>query len=143
VGDQLTSAQPIGSKTQAVNDIIESAFQDRQQLLAGVFRGARGQFKVATELAFENAVKALEFLFLAQPDAIFARLAAARVHTGRLIAALNRALGGVATGAFQEQLDAFPAAHLAFEIESSCHNPIVFSFQFSVFSFEFKTQNWY
>src|SRR5262249_25161386 len=93
-----------------------------QQHLAGIFRGARRQLEVAAELAFQDAVEALELLFLAQARPVFAGLAAAlTVHAGSKVAAVDGALGTVAAAALQVELDAFATAQFADGIDVACH----------------------
>src|SRR5207237_8424207 len=98
---------------QPVHHVIQPALHDAQQHLAGVLGRARRQLEIAAELALEDAVEAFELLLLAEALAVLARLAAAvAVHAGRGLA-LDGALGALAAGALQIQLDAFPAAQLA------------------------------
>src|SRR5439155_8983917 len=112
-------------ETEPMYDVVQAALQDRQQLLAGVLRRARGQLKIAAELALEDAVEALELLLFAEANAILAGLAAAlAVHAGREIAALDGALGAFAAAALEEQLDAFTATQFANRIEMTSHKSV-------------------
>ncbi len=88
-----------------------------------VFSGrARRQLEVAAELAFENAVEAFELLLLAQADAVFARLAAADVHAGRLLRRSMAHFGAVAARSLEEELDAFAAAQFANRVDVASHS---------------------
>src|SRR5262249_3701239 len=83
---------------------------------ARVLRRLRGQREVPAELGLQHAVEPLQLLLLAEADAVLAQLAlAAPVHAGRLVAVVpvDRALGGVASRAFQVQLHALAPAALA------------------------------
>ena len=75
-----------------MDDVIQPAFEDREQLLAGVADGAGGERVVAAELAFEHAVEPLELLLLAEADAVFGLLAAARRRACRAASA-SRSIG--------------------------------------------------
>src|SRR6516225_7858675 len=105
-----------------MHHVIQPPFHDRQQHFAGVFRGARGELEITAELPLEDAVEAFQLLFLAQTDAVLAGFATAvTVHPRRDVAALDGALGAVATAALEVQLDAFPAAQLANGIKMTSH----------------------
>ena len=105
----------------AMDDIVESAFEQAQQRFAGVLGRARRQGEVTAELLFEQAIKAFQLLLFAQTFAIFGQLAAAHVHARRLIAAFDGALGAFAATAFEIQLDAFTSAKLADRIDMTSH----------------------
>jgi hypothetical protein len=67
--------------------------------------------EVLAELALEDAVIMLDLLLLAEMDAVVGELAASLdVHARRRLAALEGALGRIATGALEEQLQAVAAA---------------------------------
>src|SRR5262249_61661233 len=118
-----------------VPDVVQAPLHDAQQHLAGVLRRARGELEVAAELPLEDAVEALQLLLLAQPDAVFARLAAAEgVHARRLVAPLDGALGALTTAALEVELDALPAAEFALVVELACHAGSVLSTQYPVLS---------
>ena len=113
-----------------MDDVVESAFEERHQHFAGVLRRARGEREVAAELALEEAVEPLELLLLAEADAVLAQLRlAVAVHTRRDIAPLDRALWAFAARAFEEQLHAFTPAQLADRIDSSGHCVLALSSQ--------------
>src|SRR5438093_224106 len=108
-----------------MHDVVEPAFEDAQEHLAGVLLGARRQREVAAELALEDAVEPLELLLLAEADAVFTQLAAAGVHAGRAGAALDGALGRLAPCALEIEFDAFAAAQLANRIDMASHDSLV------------------
>src|SRR5437016_5075920 len=105
-----------------MDDVIQAALHDTQEHLAGVFGRARGQLKIPAELTLEDAVEPFQFLLFAQPDAIFARLAAPiAVHAGRNVAALDGALGTLAARALEKELHTFTAAESANRINLTSH----------------------
>src|SRR5262249_9564392 len=122
VRHQLAGGSPVGRETEPMHHIIQPAFHEGQEHLAGVLRRARRQLEVTAELALKMSVEAFELLLLAQPDACLARLAAAiAVHSGSDVAPLDGALGAFATAALEEQLDAFASAQFANRIDRACH----------------------
>jgi hypothetical protein len=106
----------------AVDDVVEAKLQHSQQVLAGHARRRTGRLEVALELALEDAVDAADLLLLAKLHAVVANLAAAdAVLPGRRLAALERALLGIAARALEEELGALPAAQPADRIGVTGH----------------------
>src|SRR5262249_52902192 len=102
VADQLAGAGAGPGPPEPADHVGEAALHDAQQHFAGVFRRARGQLEIASKLAFEDAVEAFEFLFLAQTDAVLTGLAAAHaVHARGRLPAFDSAFGAFAAGAFK------------------------------------------
>src|SRR5262245_33953767 len=112
VADELPRLPPRAGKPQAVHDVVEPPLEQAHQRAAGVSLGTAGDVHIPAELALEDAVVALHFLFLAQPRAIVADLAALDdVHAGLLVAAaFDGAFGRVAAQALQKQFHPFAAA---------------------------------
>src|SRR5262245_2770215 len=105
-----------------MDDIVQSPFHDREQGLPRVGLGPAGKGEIAPELALKDPVKPLEPLLLAQPQTIFARLAAAvAVHARSNVAALDGTLGAIAAAALEVELDALPAAQFANWIDRASH----------------------
>ena len=73
VGDHLAGRRPVDGEPEPVDDVIQPALQDREQLLAGVADGPGGELEVAAELALQHAVEPLELLLLAEADAVLGR----------------------------------------------------------------------
>src|SRR5581483_4704001 len=121
VGDQLPSRGSRRGEAEAVYDVVEAALHDAEQHLAGVLGRARSEGEVAAELLLQHAVESLQLLLLAEADAVFAELAAAVVHAGRGVAALDGALGALAATTLEVELDAFAAAELADRVDVTCH----------------------
>src|SRR6185369_3216430 len=119
--DQLPRFGPRRREPHAVDHVVQAALEQLQQGVAGDAARALGHLEVASELVLEQAVHALDLLLLAQLQGIFRELRPALpVLAGRVIAALDGALVGVAALAFQEQLEAFPAAKPADRISIPC-----------------------
>src|SRR5262245_27251824 len=120
--DELPRAGTVRSEAEPMDDVIQPALHQAQQHFARVFRRARRNLEIAAKLAFESAVEALQFLLLAQTDAILTRLAAAAaMHAGRRPFTLNGALGTKAPLRLEVQLDALTAAHFADRVDITCH----------------------
>src|SRR5690348_7485418 len=100
--DELAGGKNRGNEFGAVDDRIETALQQADQVLAGVATAARRFFVDLAELAFPDiAVVALEPLLGHQLRAVFRRLATA-------LAMLARAVFAIVEGA----LGAAPQVHL-------------------------------
>src|SRR6195952_1009607 len=72
--DQLARHPPRASEARAVDDVVEPALQDAQQVLAGLAREAVGLLVVTTELLLHHAVGEASVLLLLQLSAVFAFL---------------------------------------------------------------------
>src|SRR5580693_6401894 len=99
-------------EAQAVDHVIQTAFQLLQQQLAGDAFGARSLLEVVAKLTFLREVDALGFLFFAQLQAVAYdfRLAVFPVLSGGEVALLDGTLIAEALCAFEEQLHALAAA---------------------------------
>src|SRR4051812_14236946 len=123
VGDHLPGLRPAGREPEAGHHVVEPALEQRHQGVAGIAGPAGGQLEILAELALEDPVVPLDLLLLAEPDRIFARLAPAElVHARHALAAVDRALRGVAARPLQEQLQAFPAAEPADRSDMASHD---------------------
>ena len=120
VGHKLSRLGARRAEAHAVNHIVEPAFEQLQQILAGRAL-APGRFLViAAKLFLENAVGAAHFLLLAQLHAIVRQPPPAlSVLTGNDLG-LAFAVDGT-NAAFQKQVGAFPAGQLAFGAQISGH----------------------
>ena len=82
-----------------------------QERISGVSLGADGLLEVAAELAFEHTVVMLQFLLLAQVNAVVGKFATTiLLLTWRIAATLDSALGRVAPKSLKEQLHAITSA---------------------------------
>ena len=109
VGNQLTCFSARRTETHAVDHIVKTRFQNRQQVGAGVALAAVSLFKVASELLLQNALHALDLLLLAKLQAVVGR-----TGTGgaAVLTWLGVELGLVTNGAacaLEEQVGAFTA----------------------------------
>ena len=121
VRDQLTCLGAGGSQAHAVDDVVETGFQQLQQQFAGVAALAGSFGKVATELALQDAVHALDFLLLTQLQAIVAgALAAGATMLSGLGVGLGLGVEG-ATSALQEEIGAFAAREFRLRSGITCH----------------------
>src|SRR5262249_11221092 len=110
-----------GREAHAVDHVVQAPFEQLQQDLAGDAARALGHLEVAAELPFEDAVHALDLLLLAQLQRILGELRPAlAVLAGRVVAAFDRALVGVAALALQEELEPLPAAETTDRISIPC-----------------------
>ena len=122
VADELARLAPRRREAESHEHVVEAALEQRQQVLAGDPRLARGLVVVQAELLLEHAVVAAGLLLLAQLDAVLRlALAAAAVVARRVAAALDAALVGQAALALEEQLLALAAALLALGSGIACH----------------------
>ena len=74
VGDHLPSLRPAGRKPEAGDHVVEPAFEQRHQGVAGIAGPAAGQLEILAELPLEDPVIPLDLLLLAEPDRVFANL---------------------------------------------------------------------
>src|SRR3989344_2526327 len=73
MGDQLAGHSPGGNEAKAVNDIVQTGFQNLEQHLAG-FAADFGRFgEVFLELALVDAIEPLKFLFFPETDAVIGK----------------------------------------------------------------------
>src|SRR5438552_4065995 len=94
-----------------------------EQRLAGHAPGAIGHREIATELRLEDAVHPAQLLLLTQLDRVLGELRPPLpVLAGRVVAALDRALVGVAPLALQEQLETLAPAQPAGGLRVSRHS---------------------
>src|SRR5262245_44360673 len=120
--DKLPCLRATTGQSKPAYDVIKSPLQKRQKRIAGVARRPACNIEQSAKLSFEHSVVPLQFLLLAQPNAVRARLALLPLmHTRRILAALERTLRRIASGALQEELQAFTAAELANWIRVTCH----------------------
>ena len=102
-------------EAEPVDDVVEAGLEQAQQVVAGDAALLVRLLVVGAELRLEEAVVAARLLLLPQLQQILALLdAAATVLTRRIRAALDGAFLGQAALALQKELDALPAALLAF-----------------------------
>src|SRR6185369_14550046 len=115
VANQLARLRVVGREAEAVDDVVQAALQELQQVLAGDALHPDRLVVVAAELALGQAVDSLDLLLLAQLRAVVRDLATARlpVLAGRVGAALVAALVRVAAVPLEEQLHVFAPAEPA------------------------------
>ena len=107
---------------QQINDIVQTAFADAQQVFARDALLAFSHKEIFMELPFLNTVITPCLLLRAQLQTIFGSLfAALTVLAGRISAAFNGAFARIAAFTLQEKLFAFAAAQFADRTGLSCH----------------------
>src|SRR5262245_44067443 len=123
VPGELARLGVIGGESHPVDDVVQPALEQDEQVVAGHSLHAQGLVVVTTELALGNPVDALDLLLLAQLLAIVGLLAATRlsVLTRCVGAPLDATLVGVAAVAFQEQLHLFAPAQPADRANIASH----------------------
>lgn len=111
---ELTAFRTRRGPAQQVNNIIEPALADAQQVFARYALTTLRHLEIFTELALLNAVVTAGLLLGTQLEAIFGSfLPALAVLARRIGTALHGALVRVAALALKEQLFALAAAQLA------------------------------
>jgi hypothetical protein len=112
VTDKLTRLTARNSETEPEDNIVQTAFELFQQLSAGYAFGPGRVLEVVPELAFLGEVNALGFLFFAQLETVAYNfgLLIFPVLSGGVAALLDGTFVAEALGAFQEELNTFPAA---------------------------------
>src|SRR5262249_530084 len=97
-----------------VDDVVEAALQDLQQVVAGLAAPAGGLLVVPAELPLQDAVDAARLLLLPRLEQVLALLGAvAPLLARRGRAGVGGALGRVTFGALEEELHLLAAAQLA------------------------------
>src|SRR5690606_6413162 len=94
--------------------VVEPALQDLEEVLTGLAGLPARLLVVVVELPLEHAVDPAGLLLLPELELVLRLLRpAAAVLTRRVRADLDRALGGLALGALEEELGLLAAAELA------------------------------
>ena len=106
----------------AVNDVVQTAFEQGEKDFAGVARAAAGFRVVTTELAFENAVGTLNLLLFTQLRTVVreTRTGNLAVLAGLDFGVLDLGVKGTA-GALQIEVGTLAARELQLGTEISCH----------------------
>ena len=127
--DLLTSLGARLRETKTVHDVIQTALENAQEVLAGDALLAVGEIVVMMELLLKDAVDTLGLLLLTQLNAVFAFLNALLAGLARrVVAALECALLAVAAIALQEELRSLAAAQTAIRSSITSHSFDPFSY---------------
>ncbi len=114
MADGLAGVVAAGGEAGAVDDVVETALEDDEQVLTGLAGLLVRLLVVAAELLLEDAVDARALLLLALLQQVLGVLGAtATVLTRGVGTDLDRALRGLALAALEEQLHLLAAAALA------------------------------
>ncbi|MCY1452325.1 hypothetical protein D9M71_692370 [compost metagenome] len=118
--NQLTGFGTSSAKAHTINDVIQTALEQLQQVLAGCTLLGGCFLVVTAELTLENAIDATYFLFLAQLGAVVGLTATAlAVDTWGCFDVALRFQS--ANAALQEQIGAFTTRQFAFWTNVTCH----------------------
>src|SRR5438094_758075 len=111
VADELSRLSVRTGETEADENVVQTAFQLDEKVLAGHAFLADGAFKISAELVFKNAVDALDLLLLAQLQTVTddLSLASLTVLSRRKVSLFDGARRLEAALPFEEQLHAFSA----------------------------------
>src|SRR3984885_6133600 len=122
VTNDLPRLRQRAGETETIDDVVEPALQQHQQILAGDAVHPLSHREVRRELRFHQAVNALNLLLLAQPNREFGETRARlSVRAGRIIAPLDRALVAVASLSLEEEFQSFASAQTADRSQVSRH----------------------
>src|SRR3954462_5816663 len=114
VPHQLAGHVPGLGEAGPVHNVVQTRLEDLQQDLTGLARLLVRLFVVTAELLLQHAVDAAGLLLLAQLQPGLAGLAATPAVLARRVGPdLDRALGGLARAALEEQLHLLAPAHAA------------------------------
>jgi hypothetical protein len=100
-------------RSQAMHHVVETALEERKHLFARSSLATAGFLEIAMELAFQDAIDATHFLFLAKPNRVLAELdASLTVLTGRVRTTRMGTLLRVAALPLEVELHALATAQL-------------------------------
>ena len=123
--DQLPGLGAAQAEAEPMHDVVQPAFEQAHQRVAGVSLAAGGTLEIAAELPLQHAVVMLHLLLLAQVKAVVGLLVAAiLVHAGRRIATLDGTFRRVAPRPLQEQLQAVAPAEAANGSDGPSHDSL-------------------
>ncbi len=115
VAHQLPGGVSGTGQSHPVNHVVESHFQQLQEVFPGHPLPTVRDFEIFPELLFQNAVDAAHFLFFPQLNAVFGKLGPALpVLAGGVRPFIDGAFGRFAPLRFQEQFFAFSPAQPAY-----------------------------
>ena len=80
VHNRLPGSGTRRGKADPVDDIVQTALQQRHERLAGIALAPLGPREIGAELALKNPVIMLDLLLLTQMEAVLGRLAAPLLH---------------------------------------------------------------
>ena len=119
---QLTRLRAGAGEAQTINHIVQAGFEQTEQVFTGNARHLLRHFEIVAELAFQHAIVTAGVLLGTQLLAVFGNLLASlAMLAGRIGAAVNRALLGIAALALQKQFLTLAAAESAHRTGISSH----------------------
>ena len=124
--DQLARHVPALGEAGPVDDVVEAALQDLEQVVAGLAALAGGLFVVVAELLLQHAVDAPRPLLLPDLEQVLALPGPVPAVLARRVGPdLDRALRRVALGTLEEELHLLAPAQLAVRAGVSSHLPVL------------------
>ncbi len=119
--DQLARFGTSGAEAHAIHDVVQTALEQLQQVLAGSALAAGSFLVVTAELTLQHTVDTAHFLLLAQLGAVVGQAATTlAVHTWR---SFNVALGFErARTTLQEEISAFTTRQFALGTNITSHS---------------------
>ena len=122
VTNQLSCFSSGRSHASSVNDIVDTAFQDSQEVFTSHALLFGSHFEIFSELTFKNTIEASCFLFCTELQSVLGNFLAVLTVLARSIASAGQsAFVRVASFAFEEQFLSFTTAKLANRTCISCH----------------------
>ncbi|MNN30101.1 hypothetical protein D3C81_1437390 [compost metagenome] len=109
------------AEAHAVHDVVQTRFQQLQQVFTRVALAAVGFGKVATELALEHTVDTLDLLLFTQLVAVVRRTGTRGAAVLARLAVQLALVSQRAAGALQEQIGAFAAGKFGLRAGITCH----------------------
>jgi hypothetical protein len=103
--NNLPSLSPRGSKSQAVNNVVQPSLKQNEQLCTGHALSGGGPLKGVTELGLKESIGPLYLLLLTKLNLVVGEsLATTSMLTWTTLALLNSALPGKTPLALEEEL---------------------------------------
>ena len=127
MSNQLACVRSGMSKTHSIDHVVQTRFEEVQQVRAGYSPSLVGDFEIAAELTFENAINPFRLLFLAELQGIIGNFphSALAMVSGWIIAFINRASGRQAALSLQHKFLPFTSAESAYWTSITCHGLIL------------------
>jgi hypothetical protein len=117
----LTCFSARRTEAHAIHHVVETRFEQLQQVFTRVALQAVGFSEVTAELALENTIDTLHFLLFAQLRTVVGRTCTRRAAMLARLAVKLALVSERTTGALQEEVSAFTAGQLGLRADITCH----------------------
>jgi len=121
VTHQLAGFRPGGGQAHAVNDIVEPALEQGEQVGTRVALAALGFSKVPTELALKHTVHALDLLLFTQLQSVIGRPCTRRAAMLAGLGVELALVGERATCTLEKKVSPFASGQFGFGSGIACH----------------------